>query len=162
MPSATLTSTHPPAADRLGVALSILCAVHCLATPPLLLLLPTFGRLWSHPASHWGMAAVVVPLALFSLPKGLRLHGRRWVLGCGILGVSLILLGAALPSLAPEESSPTCDACCPSVETTESGATRLEIPPASIVTTLGGLALVATHLGNLCGCLRCRRAPATS
>lgn len=158
---ATLTSIRPPTADRLGVALSSLCAVHCLLTPPLLLLLPTFGRFWAHPASHWGMAAFVVPLALLSLPKGFRLHGRRWVLACGILGTSLILLGAALPYLPQQNSSAatetTCDACCPSVETTETGDARLQIPPASIVTTLGGVALIATHLGNLCGCLGCRR-----
>jgi hypothetical protein len=32
----------------------------------------------------------------------------------------------------------------------------LYIPLASIVTTLGGIALIATHLGNICHFRRCR------
>lgn len=54
-------------ADRIGVFASVLCAIHCVATPFLLLLFPTFGKVWSHPASHWGMALVVVPIA--ALPQ---------------------------------------------------------------------------------------------
>lgn len=44
------------------------------------------------------------------------------------------------------------DACCPSLQLTETGEMSLHIPPAAIVTTLGGIFLIAAHVGNLCGC----------
>lgn len=157
MHSATLP--HPVAsrterADRVGVLASVLCAIHCLVTPPLLLLMPAFGRFWSHPASHWGMALVVVPLAIFTMARGYRTHRRKRVLVAGSLGAILILAGAALPFIEPDSpvGAAGCEACCPSLQTDADGGSRLEVPPAAIVTTLGGAALVLTHLGNLCGC----------
>jgi hypothetical protein len=141
--------------DRIGVVASILCAIHCLVTPPLLLLLPTFGRAWAHPASHWIMALLVVPLAFLALRQGFWIHRRKWVLVAGGLGVTLILAGAALPYFDSSEATggeDACDSCCPSLHTAATGETRLEIPPASVVTTLGGIALILAHAGNL----RCR------
>jgi len=222
--------------DRIGVIASVLCAIHCAMTPFLLLLLPTFGKAWSHPASHWGMALVVIPIAAFTIARGFRQHGRRWVIATGVLGISLILVGAAVPYLkesptpsntntfepssdvaaasvvgsqstnaageetefftahANEEpcaseceseeqcaseceseeqcasecesaqsadttSSEQCeDLCCPTLQASADGGWTLNIPLASILTTLGGLCLIATHVGNLCGCAACRKA----
>ena len=42
------------------------------------------------------------------------------------------------------------NSCCPLIETGADGAWRIHIPLASILTTLGGLSLIVTHLGNLC------------
>lgn len=84
-------------ADRIGIIASVLCAIHCALTPVLLMLMPTFGKAWSHPATHWGMALVVIPIAVFMLIKGYRKHGRKWVVGLGALGVFLIIIGAILP-----------------------------------------------------------------
>jgi hypothetical protein len=157
---ATLLPRTRSGPDRIGVLASILCAIHCLVTPPLLLFLPAFGRAWSHPASHWIMALVVVPLALLTLRQGFRIHGRKWVIASGVVGIALILAGAALPYLEPRPvavGEHACDACCPSLNTAATGETRLEIPPASVVTTLGGIALILAHLGNLrCRCVCCQ------
>jgi hypothetical protein len=95
MPATAFPETavaSPLDADRLGVLASVLCAIHCAVTPLLLLILPSFGRVWAHPTSHWGMALLVIPVA-------------------------------------------------------------------AIVTTLGGIALIITHLGNLCACRSCHHAP---
>ncbi|MEM0967848.1 MAG: MerC domain-containing protein [Verrucomicrobiota bacterium] len=48
------------------------------------------------------------------------------------------------------------DSCCPSLVTDSEGNLTLHIPAASVVTTLGGVALIGTHLGNLCACRRRR------
>ncbi|MDF1753311.1 MAG: MerC domain-containing protein [Verrucomicrobiales bacterium] len=188
-------------ADRVGVFLSVLCAIHCAATPFLLILLPTFGKIWSHPASHWGMALFVVPIAVAMFTSGYRRHKRKWIVATGTLGVLLIIVGAILPyteapakeaAVAAETSgegedfvyvvgesdtaeddvflyvkgeempeascSVGCtDNCCPSLVTDADGKMRLNIPPASIVTTLGGISLILTHVGNLCCCSACRR-----
>ncbi len=162
-------------ADRFGVLASVLCAIHCAVTPLLLLILPSFGRVWAHPASHWGMALLVIPVAAIMVVRGFRRHRRKWIVGCGLLGILLVLAGAALPYLpsgknlanvisfalpvsATSETASCEDSCCPSTSSA-SGESRLHIPPAAIVTTLGGIALIITHLGNLCACRSCRHAP---
>lgn len=187
-------------ADRIGVVASVLCAIHCAVTPLLLLLLPSFGRVWAHPASHWGMALFVVPLAVVMLSMGYRRHRRTWVLATGGTGILLVIVGAILPYLTEPpaevqasdassqeseifvynagdpllevaeegeifvynagdslEGANCVDLCCPSFVVNADGEKTLYIPPASIVTTLGGVALIATHLGNLVCCSSCRR-----
>ena len=47
------------------------------------------------------------------------------------------------------------DACCPSIQATADGGWKLHIPLASVLTTIGGLFLIATHIGNLCRCACC-------
>jgi len=160
---APVTETSTSRADRIGVFASVLCAIHCAVTPFLLIFLPAFGEMWAHPASHWIAAAFVVPLAGVMVARGFRVHRKKWILGAGLLGISLILAGAALPHAdstssgsAAESESCEVDLCCPSVVTDASGASRLNIPMASIITTLGGLALITTHVGNLCACKNCK------
>lgn len=190
------SSTSNHAADRLGVVASVLCAIHCAATPFLLLMLPAFGKAWSHPATHWGMALLVVPLAGFMIRSSYRKYGRKWIVGAGSAGILFILCGAAAPYVeqppgstaaaeaegaAPDqdavvaddedpcEGCELCEAnkageesdaevctdnCCPSLQEAEDGSWTLNIPTASILTTLGGAFLIATHIGNirLCQC----------
>lgn len=150
--------------DRLGVVASVLCAIHCAVTPLLLLALPAFGKAWSHPATHWGMALIVVPVAALMMKKGYRRHRRKWIMAVGSLGIFLVLAGAvapyveASPPVAAESEATGCaDACCPSLVSEPSGESRLHIPLASILTTAGGLFLIVTHMGNLCLCPTCRK-----
>ena len=162
-------------ADRVGVFASALCAIHCAVTPFLLLALPAFGKVWAHPASHWAMALVVVPIAALMVSKGYQRHRRTWILVLGSLGIVLVLAGAIAPYVegstnaaatpASVEGTPaaangseasTCtDSCCPTLEVQEDGTSRLHIPTASVLTTAGGLFLIATHVGNLCRCRSC-------
>ncbi len=176
-------------ADRVGVIASTLCAIHCAVTPFLLILLPTFGKIWSHPATHWGMALFVVPIAVAMMTAGYRKHRRKWIVAIGSLGVALVIAGAAVPYLksssspSAEAATPTpaasstetetCstetgheeheehDSCCPSLTTDAEGNTKLTFPASSIITTLGGIALIITHIGNLCTCAACGRRKGT-
>jgi len=83
--------------DRVGILASILCAIHCALTPVFLILLPTFGKAWAHPSNHWGMALIVIPIAIFMMRKGYNKHGRKWVIIAGVAGISFIIVGAILP-----------------------------------------------------------------
>ena len=89
--------------DRLGVIASILCAIHCALTPILLILLPTFGKAWAHPATHWGMAIIVIPIAVFMMLKSYKKHAKKKILYIGSIGILLIIIGAILPYI---ENSP--------------------------------------------------------
>lgn len=171
--------SKPLNADRFGVFASVLCAIHCAVTPFFLLLLPSFGKMWAHPATHWGMAIIIVPIAALMMSKGYRRHRRAWVIVIGALGILFVLAGAVAPYMekSSEPMSATAivasssdqkvsnttqatqcsDACCPSLVPDESGSMKLEVPTASILTTVGGVFLIATHLGNLCCCRSCRR-----
>lgn len=56
-------------------------------------------------------------------------------------------------SLSEVSAGGACvDECCPSLQVSETGEMSLHVPPAAIITTLGGLFLIAAHVGNLCGC----------
>ncbi len=91
--------------DRLGVAASLACAVHCMAAPFLLLLLPAVGMTWSHPAAHWVLAGLVLPLAGWVVWRGFRLHRRWWALVAAGLGGGFIIAGLVLPELSTPEAA---------------------------------------------------------
>ncbi|MEO0794761.1 MAG: MerC domain-containing protein [Verrucomicrobiota bacterium] len=164
--------------DKIGIVASALCAVHCAVTPILLLMAPAFGKAWSNPMTHWVMAAFVIPVAAIMMVKGYEKTRRRSMVLLGVLGIGFVLAGAIVPSLE-NASSPSglgehalisggsvpqaqgadsgcSEVCCPSVQTTETGEWKLNFPMASILTTLGGLFLVGTHVSNLCRCKSCK------
>lgn len=144
--------------DRTGVIASVLCAIHCAVAPLLLVVAPTLGGFWVHPLAHLGIAALVLPVAGFALRRGFLAHGLRWIAILGGVGIALVLFGAAYPYVSGGEAGceAGCDQCCPSYVVDElTGEERLNIPPASIITLLGGVSLVVAHVANLRGCARC-------
>jgi len=162
--------------DRLGIAASFLCLIHCVASPVLVLLLPAVAGAWSHPAAHWAAAALVVPLALAVVFRGYRRHRRHAALASVVLGSGLIVLGIVVPGpevfalpmpggwfdASSAASADACaDRCCPSVVAhdahTEAGhtaAAHLSVPLGTAATLAGSLLLVVGHAINLHGC-RC-------
>ncbi len=158
--------SHEGLWDRCGILASVACAAHCLAAPLVFLALPKFASIWAHPASHALVALFVLPMAGTVLRSGYRRHGRKWVASAALVGMGLIGVGSVLPYLggatnevqaaATDEDSP-CASCCPQVVDDAQGRSRLVIPPASLVTVLGSLFLVGSHLGNLLACRCCRR-----
>ena len=60
--------------DRLAIALSSLCVIHCLATPLLLIILPSFGALFadSHELFHQIILFFVLPVGLAALAAPAR------------------------------------------------------------------------------------------
>ncbi|NNF58064.1 MAG: MerC family mercury resistance protein [Rhodothermaceae bacterium] len=83
---------EPGAWDRFGVALSGLCAAHCLALPVLLLALPceVLGATL-HEALHPAIAAFLVPVTL---------RAARNAPGAGLLHAGLALVWLAVPTHA--------------------------------------------------------------
>ena len=107
-----ITATHKSfkdhqSIDLIGIIASILCAIHCALTPILLILLPTFGKAWAHPSTHWGMAIFVIPIAIFMMRKGYKKHAKKKTIYIGTLGIILITIDAILPYVETSESTPT-------------------------------------------------------
>lgn len=152
--------------DRFGAVAAGACAVHCAATPLILVFLPAIGGAWASPEVHWITAAISLPLAGWVLFRGLRRHPSRGIATCAVLGMVGIVVGLILPELdpnllafvhghepaapgAPASACDTCTSCCPTVEVTEDGKITAHVPPASVTTFAGGLLLCTAHVGNL-------------
>jgi hypothetical protein len=85
--------------DLLGLGLSALCLIHCIALPMVLIALPTLATFGHDDHHHWlhlALALVLVPLAFASLLPGYLRHRRTAVMAGGALGVAAILIGAFL------------------------------------------------------------------
>src|ERR1035437_9556868 len=79
--------------DRLGISASILCGIHCLLTPLIVLSVPALGNVFSHEAFHWIIALVVFPAAVVALWLGYRIHRYPQMLGLGAVGLIFITFG---------------------------------------------------------------------
>jgi len=80
--------------DHTGLATSLICIVHCLATPFILVSLPALGEWFASPWVHRILAIFVVAAAAGSLAPGYWLHRRWLVLVPAVLGAVLVLYAA--------------------------------------------------------------------
>lgn len=83
--------------DKVGVALSGLCAIHCLVTPLLALAVPVLGEMFEQPWVHILMALFVVPVGLFAFYSGYRHHKKKYILAMGCVGLALVGAGLSSP-----------------------------------------------------------------
>lgn len=82
----------PEFADKFAIGLSMLCAIHCLLLPLLLVTLPSLGALQlQNEAFHFWMLAAVIPTSIYALTIGCRKHQRYRLLYWGISGLILML-----------------------------------------------------------------------
>ena len=143
---------RPGRFDRLGKAVSGLCAVHCFLTPFLLISAPVVGRVWSAPWVHAVVASAVLPLAAWVLFRGFRHHRKMWIAVAATLGILLILGGLVAPLMAAPQNLTTGhheEGCCTTVQVDEAGRVDVDVTWGAILTALGSLGLIAAHVGNL-------------
>jgi len=77
---------------HVGATFSLACAVHCLATPLLVSVLPLVGLgFFASERFEWAMLSMVLLMAILSSASGLRTHGRRRILiGFGVGSVFML------------------------------------------------------------------------
>lgn len=93
--SNSATNTSRSTLDKLAVALSAICLVHCLALPVLLTLAPISGSfLIEDELFHLLMLVVIVPISLIALTIGCRQHKDTATLVLGGLGLGILVLTA--------------------------------------------------------------------
>ena len=115
--------------DRWGMVASVLCVVHCIATPIAALALP--GIAATEGVTHGLLGVAIVLFATLAFVPGLRTHGKHRVLVQGTIGVMLIWTALLLP------------------EDLVNDAMR------DGITVLGGLVTVAAHAFNVVLCRSC-------
>lgn len=78
--------------DKAAISLSFACAIHCLATPLLLVMLPSLASLnLDTEAFHVWMLAVVIPISILGFTMGCKKHKRYRVISFGIVGVCFLV-----------------------------------------------------------------------
>jgi hypothetical protein len=86
---------HSRVFDRIAIALSAICIVHCLAVPLLVALLPiaavSFGN---NQHFHEVMLWLVVPTSLVGFGMGLRVHRQIGIVLLGAAGVIVLWIVA--------------------------------------------------------------------
>jgi hypothetical protein len=79
------------ALDRIGIVISSLCVLHCLAA-----LLPLAAQSLAMPEwLHLALLSVALPVATVALWQGWRRHGRAAILLLGASGLTLLGTGLA-------------------------------------------------------------------
>jgi len=82
--------------DRLAVALSSVCLVHCLATAILLGVLASVSGFLGQPIFHEVGLSLAMVLAAVALGRGALDHGFLLPTGVGALGLILMAVGLSL------------------------------------------------------------------
>ena len=84
--------------DKAAIALSMLCVVHCLLFPVLLLLLPPLAGILAldDELFHKTLLFFVVPISVIALMMGYLYHRNHTMLLVGGVGLSLLILAAVL------------------------------------------------------------------
>ncbi len=83
-------------ADKAAIGLSILCTLHCLILPILLVLTPAMTGLFafSDEAFHLWLLFAVLPISTFAVTAGYMHHRKFRVSAISILGMALLIIAA--------------------------------------------------------------------
>lgn len=124
--------------DLIGISLSVLCAIHCAATPVLIAMLPTLGLSWfEQPWVHQALFFGCFALAANAVLRGYRVHRKSVVPSLAAFGLALLAASAFIwpaPCCAGDsanaavagDAGASCSAGCCHHEVAESGAAGSE------------------------------------
>ncbi len=125
--------------DRLGIAASALCLVHCLLFPVVAAALPTLGLSFAgEDAVDMALGVFIASIAVLAFVPGYRRHRRGSVPALAAVGLILLALGVTAEAVWAYEIV------------------------GSVSTVSGSLMLIAAHMLNHTFCYRCRVCAETS
>ena len=80
-------------ADKSAIVVSVLCALHCLLFPAILILYPTMMELLPGDETvHFVLLFLVIPISSFALFKGGKVHKSRKIITIGFTGLLVLVL----------------------------------------------------------------------
>lgn len=143
--------------DSLGASISVICAVHCLLTPILIIFLPIFNlTFWTHHNFHLWMVLLILPITTTAFFLGCRKHKDKWVLILGIIGITCLISVALYEAFENLNIASDSHHCCSKHANRES-LNRLK--RSTIVNVIGGIFVATAHIRNyflcrkqLCSC----------
>lgn len=130
--------------DRFAIGMALLCAVHCLLMPVLLIGLPIIAAtFFAHEDFHRWMLWLVLPSTAISMFMGCRKHKDVRTFCLGLAGVAIVIAVVLYEGHAAAAS--TAHACAGCVH--DHGANQ-GLPMCAWLNTFGGLFLAAAHVRN--------------
>lgn len=128
--------------DKLAISMAVLCAIHCLVVPILIVLVPLINTtFFVHQDFHLWMLIAVFPTTLASILIGCRKHKDKFVFIACILGLASLVLAFCLQ----QQGIAHCESCA-----TESGTSK--IGSVAWINTFGGAFLIFAHSRNFYLC----------
>ncbi len=92
MPLRTMTSVDNKTLDRLAISMAVVCGIHCLVTPILLVALPIIATtFWVDENFHLWMLLLVIPTTSFAVWSGCRRHKDKFVVTAAALGLCILV-----------------------------------------------------------------------
>lgn len=141
--------------DPIAVCMSGLCAVHCIVTPFLLVLLPSVASsFFAREDFHLWMVLLILPTTAAAIYFGCRQHKDKFVLSSSVLGLC-ILMGVAVSEASAhtgEEEAAHCELCVHCEEKPTELALSSIFSGHILVNLLGGSLLATAHIRNFSLC----------
>jgi len=82
--------------DKVAIGLSLLCMLHCLALPLIIVLLPSLVALYlNNEAFHLWMVLIVIPISVYALTVGCKRHKQYQLLVIGLMGLTCLIVAVA-------------------------------------------------------------------
>ncbi len=83
--------------DKLSIGLSMLCVIHCLVLPFMLVLVPSWIAVQlGNEAFHAWMVFAVLPTSIYALTSGCKKHKDYRLIALGICGLLLLVLAVMI------------------------------------------------------------------
>ena len=144
--------------DRFAIGATILCAVHCLLTPFLIVALPLIATsFFVHEDFHLWMLLMIVPTTGLAMFMGLRKHKDKLVASLSGLGLSILIFALVQERAKVGEGVSVVDSGC-SVECASCSRDIAKEPipmhAGAWINTFGGLLIAGAHFRNFRLCRR--------
>ena len=92
--------------DRIAISMAVLCGIHCLVTPVLLVALPILAiSFWVDENFHLWMLLFVLPTTGLAVVSGCRRHKDAWVLAAAVAGLSILTACVVMERSGPGHAS---------------------------------------------------------
>ncbi|MEM9159023.1 MAG: MerC domain-containing protein [Verrucomicrobiota bacterium] len=146
--------------DKAAIVMAVVCSIHCLATPVLLIILPIIGRtFWTSADFHLWMLLLVVPTTVLAVFSGCRRHKDRQVALMALIGVAFLSASVVTDGMSANggddvvSGEVSCEDTCCSVplDTSEDvgqSIAGIVFQWGTFLNLLGGLFLIGGHLRN--------------
>lgn len=129
MQALSIKTFTPIAWDRAGIAGSLLCIAHCIATPLLAAALPVLAVY--EKGTHISLTIALMCIGLLAFLPGYRHHNKPHMALVAAIGFAMLVLAVFIPERLASEML-------------ETG-----------LTVVGGMLLVSAHVSNAYFCRRC-------
>ena len=141
-------------ADKIAISMATVCAIHCLLTPIVIVLLPIVATSFLvHQNFHLWMLYLVIPTTSFAIFMGCRQHKDKWVFIISAIGLCILIAALIYERGHTPADELLAGAHCQHC-VREIGEDAQPLSIAAWINTLGGLFLASAHVRNYRLCRR--------